>query len=240
MIETIDDLPEGTLGFQFRGKITADDYNLVLTPALDRALEEHDRIKALACLGDDFQGFSLGAAWEDTKEGLRHWDGFERLAVVTDVAWMRHGLPAIAVALPYPVRVFGTAEPKEARRWLSEALGLIQVSRDADVVTVRLIGSLDAGAYAHAEEEIAAAFAGLDGVRLLLELSAFDGWAGLAALSRHLGLIRDHQRAIRRVALVGNKVWQKLAEKATSRFIRAETRFFASTDAALAEVWIRQ
>ncbi|WP_255146376.1 STAS/SEC14 domain-containing protein [Synechococcus sp. ATX 2A4] len=240
MIETIEGLPEGTLGFQFRGKITAGDYNLVLTPALDRALEEHHRVKALACLGDDFEGFSLGAAWEDTQEGLRHWDGFERLAVVTDVAWMRHGLQAVAVALPYPVRVFGNAELQEARRWLSEALGTIQFSRDADVVTVRLIGSLDAAAYARAEEEIAAAFAGLDGVRVLLELSAFDGWAGLGALSRHLGLIRDHQRSIRRVALVGNRVWQKLAEKATSRFITAETRFFDSADAALAEVWIRQ
>ena len=51
-------------------------------------LMEHDRNKALVLLQPDFEGLSLEAAWDDTNLGLRHWDGFERLAVVTDLAWV--------------------------------------------------------------------------------------------------------------------------------------------------------
>ena len=38
MIETIDDVPDGVLGFRAVGDVTAEDYEKVLDPALDRAL----------------------------------------------------------------------------------------------------------------------------------------------------------------------------------------------------------
>ncbi|CAK6689614.1 hypothetical protein BBFGKLBO_00653 [Synechococcus sp. CBW1107] len=56
MIECVSGLPEGTLGFSFREQITADDDDRVLTPALDRALEQHDRLKRLAVPGPAFVG----------------------------------------------------------------------------------------------------------------------------------------------------------------------------------------
>ena len=39
MIEEIADLPEGTLGFKMSGAVTGDDYDSVLTPAIDKAIE---------------------------------------------------------------------------------------------------------------------------------------------------------------------------------------------------------
>ena len=98
MIEEIPGLPAGTLGFKISGDVTGDDYDNVLTPAVDKAIEEFDRIKFLAQIGPDFNGYSLDAAWDDAKLGLRHWMGFERVAVATDVGWVRtwgklgHGL----------------------------------------------------------------------------------------------------------------------------------------------------
>ncbi|MDM7951697.1 MAG: STAS/SEC14 domain-containing protein [Cyanobium sp. CZS 25K] len=240
MIDIMQGLPEGTLGFQLRGRISATDYTSVLTPALERALEQHDRLKLLVLMGDDFEAYELGAAWEDSKEAVRHWSGFERMAVVTDVPWVRLTFHVFAIALPCPSRVFANGEVEEARRWLGESLGTIHLSRDGDVLTAQLIGSLEAGAYARAEAEIDALFAEIDGVRLLLDLRAFDGWAGLGALGHHLALIRDHRRALRRVAVVGEAAWQKLAERVVSRFLPSQARFFPSADQALAETWIRQ
>ena len=240
MIEYMSGLPEGTLGFSFQGQITADDYDHALTPALDAALAQHDRLKLLAQLGPSFEGYDLGAAWADGREALRHWDGFERLALVSDLAWVRTAVAAFSLVMPCPVRVFANASLEEARRWLSESLGTMHLERHGDVIQVQLIGTLESSVYDRVEANIDAELQGLDGVRLLLDLRQFDGWAGLGALGRHLALIRDHRRAVRRVVVVGNQAWQAQAEKLVKRFVNSETRFFEGADYALAETWIRQ
>jgi len=43
MIEKLTGLQEGTVGFKFTGHVSGDDYDLVLTPAIDNALEKCDR-----------------------------------------------------------------------------------------------------------------------------------------------------------------------------------------------------
>jgi hypothetical protein len=42
MIEELAGFSEGTLGFKISGHVTGDDYNSVLTPAIDKAIEEHN------------------------------------------------------------------------------------------------------------------------------------------------------------------------------------------------------
>ncbi len=240
MIDAMEGMPEGTLGFRFHGRVTADDYRSVLTPALERGLEQHDRLKLLAVLAGDFEAYEVGAAWEDSKELVRHWGGFERLAVVSEVPWVRLAMQVFAPALPCPVRLFANDQVEDARRWLAESLGTIHLSREGEVVTARLIGSLEASAYERAEAEIDALFSHSDGVRLLLDLRDFDGWAGLGALGHHLGLIRDHRRSLRRVAVVGDAAWQRLAERLVSPVLPAEARFFPAADEPLARTWLRQ
>ena len=44
MIEEISGLPEGTLGFKISGDVTGSDYDSVLTPAIDKAIEKFDRM----------------------------------------------------------------------------------------------------------------------------------------------------------------------------------------------------
>jgi len=67
MIELLTGLPEGTIGFKATGKVTGEDYDTVLTKAVDRALEEHEHIKLLVVVGPDFEGCSLESAWDDTR-----------------------------------------------------------------------------------------------------------------------------------------------------------------------------
>jgi hypothetical protein len=59
MIEEIAGLPEGTLGFKISGDVTGSDYDSVLTPVVDKAIEEFDRIRLLAQVGPNFEGYSL-------------------------------------------------------------------------------------------------------------------------------------------------------------------------------------
>ena len=238
MIEEITGLPAGTLGFKVSGNVTGDDYDNVLTPAIDKAIEEFDRIKLLAQIGPDFKGYSLDAAWDDAKLGLRHWNGFDRVALATDVSWIRTMIKAIGFMMPCPVQLFELGEVDDAKRWLSESLGSIQLDTEGDVISVRLLGKLEPSAYDGVSEEIDNLMSRLEHVRLMLDLREFDGWSGLAALVNHLSLVREHQSVPERIAVVGDKAWQNLAEKVMSRFVNARTQFFDAEDFEGAKAWI--
>jgi hypothetical protein len=238
MIEEIAGLPEGTLGFKISGVVTGRDYDSVLTPAVDKAIEEFDRIRLLVQVGPDFRSYSLDAIWDDTKLGLRHWNGFARVAVVTDVGWIKTGVKAMAFMMPCPVQLFAIAELDDARRWLSESLGSIHIHSEGDVLTARLIGKLDPDAYAGVNEEIDNLMSHAEHVRLVLDLRKFDGWSGLTALGDHLSLVREHYRIPERIAIVGDKAWQKMAGKIMSRFVNAQTKFFDSGDYDGAVAWV--
>jgi len=238
MIETIAGLPEGTLGFKISANVTGSDYDSVLTPAIDKAIEKFDRIKLLAQVGPGFESYSLDAIWDDTKLGLRHWNGFERVAVVTDVVWIKTGVKAMSFMMPCPVQLFSIRELDDAKRWLSESLGSIRISSEGDVVTACLLGKLDPGAYAGVNEEIDNVMSHAEHVRLLLDLREFDGWSGLSALGDHLSLVREHYRVPERIAIVGDKAWQIMAGKIMARFVNAQTKFFDSSDYAGAVAWV--
>jgi anti-anti-sigma regulatory factor len=240
MIEELSGLPVGIIGFRATGKVTGDDYDKVLTPAVDRAIEEHHHIKLLAVLGPDFDGYSLEAAWDDTRLGLRHWSGFERIAVATDVAWINVGIRALGFMLPCPIKLFRLDEQDDARRWLEESLGTIHLNSSDDVIVAQLIGKLEASAYDDMDEKIADAFSHTEHPRLLLDLREFDGWSGLSALSQHLSLVREHRRKPERIAVVGNKAWQRLAEKVMSQFVNAKAHFFDGDDYDGALAWVAQ
>lgn len=238
MIDRLNDLPAGTVGFRCSGRLSGDDVERVAAPAIRDAIAEYDRIKALLVFEPDFEGFSLAAAWDDTELGLRYWDGFQRLAVVSDHAWMRHGLRALALLLPCPLQIFHLAELDTARRWLSEALGTIHVDRQGDVITVTLIGQLDPEAYSRIEDDLAQLFSAVAEPRVLLDLRQFEGWQGLAALRQHLALIRDYRQLPRRLAVLSGDGRQALVQRLLQPFSQAHSRGFSGSDLLAAQDWI--
>jgi len=88
MIRVLDGLPAGVLGFEASGKLTADDYTQVLAPALEAAARA-GKIRILLDFSGDFGGMEAGAIWQDLKMGVRDWNAWERIALVTDHDWMR-------------------------------------------------------------------------------------------------------------------------------------------------------
>ena len=238
MIEALNGLPEGTVGFKVSGNVCGEDYDTVLTPAVDTAIERFDRIKLLMQIGPDFKGYSIEAAWDDTKLGLRHWSGFSLAAIVTDVGWVRNACKAMSFMMPCPTQLFALDELDDAKRWLQESLGSIHLSHNDNVVTARLIGKLEPSAYDGVDAEIDNLMSIPEHPRLLLDLREFDGWTGLSALGNHLSLIREHRRVPERIAVVGDKAWQKMAERIMSKFVNAKAMFFDGDDYNGAVAWI--
>ena len=120
MIRLIDGLPDNVIGFEAVGEVRAGDYKSVLDPAVDAALVGRDKIRLLYVLGDDFDGYSGGAMWEDTKIGVSHWSKFEKIALVTDHKGYEDGVNAFAWMMPCELKVYAVAGRADAEAWVAE------------------------------------------------------------------------------------------------------------------------
>jgi len=118
MIRLLDGMPEGVLGFEASGRLTVDDYSQVLAPALDAASAGPGKIRILLDFSGEFDGMAAGAVWQDLRMGVRNWNAWERIALVTDHEWMRDGLNMFSWAVPGEARAFPTKDRDAAMRWL--------------------------------------------------------------------------------------------------------------------------
>ncbi len=119
MLEQVAGLPDNVVGFVAKGELTSDDYEKVLIPAVDRALEVHDKIRLLYVLGGEFDGLTAGAIWDDTRVGFSHVTRWEKIAVVTDKDWVRHSVDIFGYLMPGEVKAFSTADEAAARAWIA-------------------------------------------------------------------------------------------------------------------------
>ena len=119
MIEVLKDFPDNVVALACRGDVTRQDYETVLEPCVEEALGRHDKIRLYYEIGSDFTAIEPGAVWEDFKVGVAHLSRWERIAVVTDVDWMRQTMRLFNFIIPGDVRIFPTAEAPQARAWIT-------------------------------------------------------------------------------------------------------------------------
>lgn len=121
MVEKIEDMPPGTIGFRASGEVTREDYRQVLEPALREAVEAGE-VRMLYVVDSEFK-MDAGAFKEDAKTGLeiglRHHSAWKRTALVTDVEWVRAAVRLLAFMAPGEVRVWGMDELEQAREWVA-------------------------------------------------------------------------------------------------------------------------
>ena len=122
MIERLEDMPPGTLGFRAAGEIEREDYDELLVPALRAALERGQGLRTLYVI-EDLDEIEPGALWADSKLGfdlgVRHHDAWVRSAIVTDIAWMARATKLFAWMMPGEARVFPRAELDQAKVWVA-------------------------------------------------------------------------------------------------------------------------
>ena len=86
MIEILPQSSETCIGFKVSGKVTAEDYD-VLLPKLDEAISAYGEINLVVVMGD-FEGWAgLDAAKADFKLGTRQYRQVEKAAFVGDKKW---------------------------------------------------------------------------------------------------------------------------------------------------------
>ena len=120
MVERLNGFHANVLAFACHGRVSREDYETVLVPAVEEALRFHDRIRLYDEVAADFAGIEPGAVMEDMKVGVEHLSRWDRLALVSDVEWIRDMVRAFGFLLPGCLRVFHLTEATEARNWINE------------------------------------------------------------------------------------------------------------------------
>ena len=60
--------------------------------------------------------------WEDFKVGMEHFTRWERMAVVTDVDWIKHTMQFFSFMMPGEMRIFPALQKlRRARAWIAAA-----------------------------------------------------------------------------------------------------------------------
>ncbi len=105
------------VGARISGKIPRPEFDTVAA-ALEAALARHDKVRFYAEM-ETFGGVAMDALFQDLKFGLRHWQHFEREAVITDQDWMRCLALLAPKLLPsIDVKVFARDDTASAKAWI--------------------------------------------------------------------------------------------------------------------------
>ena len=122
MVERIEDMPAGAIGFKVVSELTVDDYREQIEPALTEAAEAGE-VRLLFEIDSGF-GMDAGAVIEDAKTGLKlgigHMKSWRRTAIVTDVDWIRKAIKAFGFMTPGEMQVYAPGELGAAKVWVAE------------------------------------------------------------------------------------------------------------------------
>ena len=119
MLELIEGPSQECRGIVATGRVTMQDCHEVLVPAIKRSRRRHDKIRLYYELSSRFPG----SAWDDLDLGLEHASCCERVAIVTDIGWVRLTVKAVRFLIPSKIRVFPTIQAEEGRAWITARPG---------------------------------------------------------------------------------------------------------------------
>ena len=113
MLQIIDGLPDNVVGIVAKGRVTSEDCSRILKPAMENSLK-HDKVRLYYEIGSRVPG----AGWDDLRLGVDRLPQWERVAVVTDVGWVRHTVKALRFLLGSEIRVFTTSQAGDGLAWI--------------------------------------------------------------------------------------------------------------------------
>lgn len=105
------------LGVHMSGEISDGDYDAV-KELTEKRLNEYPKLRIYVEL-EGFEGMSLKSYLKDFKLGIKHWDRFEKEAVVSKKEW-HPKLMNLSDELFTRMKVFSFDEKERAKEWIQE------------------------------------------------------------------------------------------------------------------------
>jgi hypothetical protein len=221
--------------------VTREDYEAILIPLLKAEYDRGHRVRLLFQLGANFSGYTLGAAWDDLKIGLKYLRLFERCAIVSDIGWIRTSTQFIGSFMPCPTRVFSNAELESAAAWLAspavESKLKVEIS-DKGLLILRPQGPLRREDFEHLAATVdpwLEAHHQLPG--LVICIQHFPGWENIGSFIEHVQFVNSHHRKVRKVALAVDGAIPDLLSKLATHFVEADIKHFPYNQFEKAKQW---
>ena len=120
MIEQLNELPDGVIGFRAVGTVEASDYESTIDPVIDTTIAEGRKVNLVFVLGEEFERYSMGAMWQDALLEGKPERSWGRIALVTDHAIIGEIIHWIAFLFPCDLKIFAVAAQADAVQWASE------------------------------------------------------------------------------------------------------------------------
>ncbi len=120
MIEVIDDLPPHVIGFRATGKVTKEDYEKILMPAVDTQSKKFNKINFLLWLDTDISNYTFGAWIDDALVGLKHLTHWHKVAIVSHYNIVTKITNIFGHIVPGIYKGFQISELEEAKKWVGK------------------------------------------------------------------------------------------------------------------------
>jgi SpoIIAA-like len=117
MIERMSDFPGHVLGFVCSGRVTKADYETVLLPTVESALRQQEKVRLYYEIALDFSHIEPGVS-HNFNLGMEHLLRWDRIAIVTNIDWIREAIRAFSFLMPGAVEIFLLDEAAKAREWI--------------------------------------------------------------------------------------------------------------------------
>jgi hypothetical protein len=116
MITILPESDGALMCIKLSGKLTDAEYKNLI-PQVESIIEEFGKIKFYINMLD-FDGWEWRVAWDDFAFGIKHWNSFEKLAIVGDTRWVELAALVGAKITKADVKFFGSSQESEALTWV--------------------------------------------------------------------------------------------------------------------------
>jgi len=113
------------------------------------------------------------------------------------------------------------------------------VEKEKGLITLKISGKLKRAELAQAEKVAIEVMGSTNKIKLLVLTENFQGWDNKDNWE-DVSFQSEYDSQIEKIAIVGEKRWQELAEVFTGKGLRAvDIRYFSPAEASVARIWIK-
>jgi hypothetical protein len=122
MVELLNDFPPHVAAYRASGKVHKEEYEKVVMHKVDEVAEQFGKINFLVRLETDMDNYTFAAFMDYLKVSFEHFSKWNRMAIVSDEAWLRTAYNALSVLVPGKIKGYPLKEYEDAKQWVSAPL----------------------------------------------------------------------------------------------------------------------
>ncbi len=195
MVREIEGLSAGVIGFHVAGVVDREDYTKKFIPAIEEALQKHAEVNALVVIDADFDHYTWQAVLEDTKIGLMHPLVWGKIAIVTELEWMKKAVKYLRPFAPFKIKTYPSEALEDAKEWVQAQERHLKITLDKEkkILVLEPQGVLTKDDFSYLASMVDPYLAEEGKLKgLMIKTKNFPGWDSFSAMRGHLSFIKKH------------------------------------------------